>query len=73
MEPETNFFKINQQCLQNIVEIRDALSSIETKGESTMIMYRIRLSIMATLEQIQKDNSNEEPLQQSQQPQNKGG
>lgn len=66
MESETKFFKINQQCLQNIVDVRDALSSIETKGESTMIMYRIRLSIMATLEQIQKDNSPKESPPQKQ-------
>ena len=57
MENEIQFFKINQQCIKNLADIKEALEIIETKGESTMIMYRIRLTLMATLEQIQKDNS----------------
>jgi hypothetical protein len=51
-----NFLKINEQCLKNIKDVTDALSAIETKGDSTMIMYKIRLMLMSTLEQIQKDN-----------------
>ena len=58
---ENQFLKINNQCLQNLMEINGALSSIETKGDSTMIMYRIRLTLSATLEQMQKDNSESEP------------
>lgn len=57
---DNNFSKINQQCLQNLIDINNALSSIETKGESTMIMYKIRLALSATLEQIQKDNQPKE-------------
>jgi len=56
---ENQFLKINNQCLQNLMEINGALSSIETKGDSTMIMYKIRLTLSATLEQMQKDNQNE--------------
>ncbi len=56
----TDFFKINQQCLQNIMEATNALSQIETKGDSTMMMYKIRLLLSASLEQIQKDNEEEE-------------
>ena len=56
---ENQFLKINNQCLQNLMEINGALSSIETKGDSTMTMYKIRLTLSATLEQMQKDNQNE--------------
>jgi hypothetical protein len=59
---ENNFSKINQQCLQNLIEINGALSAIETKGDSTMIMYKIRLTLSATLEQMQKDNQQEQPI-----------
>jgi len=58
---EEQFLKINQQCLNNLIEINSALPSIETKGDSTMIMYKIRLFLSSTLEQIQKDNQ-EEPI-----------
>jgi hypothetical protein len=53
---ENNFIKMNQQCFQNLVESTNALSNIETKGESTMLIYKIRVTLIATLEQIQKDN-----------------
>jgi hypothetical protein len=56
MESEIQLFKINQQCIQNLADINVALGSVETKGESTMVMYRIRLTLASTLEQIQKDN-----------------
>jgi len=56
MESEIQFFKINQQCVQNLADINAALNSIETKGESTMVMYKIRLTLASTLEQIQNDN-----------------
>jgi hypothetical protein len=56
MESEIQFFKINQQCVQNLADINVALGSIETKGESTMVMYKIRLTLASTLEQIQNDN-----------------
>jgi hypothetical protein len=42
------------------MEINGALPSIETKGDSTIFMYKIRLMLIATLEQIQKDNQVEE-------------
>jgi hypothetical protein len=58
---ENNFSKINQQCLQNLIEINNALPLIETKGESTMLIYKIRLTLSATLEQMQKDNQ-EQPI-----------
>jgi hypothetical protein len=57
---ENNFSKINQQCLQNLIEINNALPLVETKGESTMLIYKIRLTLSATLEQMQKDNQAEE-------------
>lgn len=53
-------FSVNEQCLGNLYEINNALSSIETKGDSTMVMYKIRLTLAATLEQIQKDNPQQE-------------
>lgn len=56
MEEKIQFFKINQQCIKNLADIKEALEVVETKGESTMVMCRIRLTLMATLEQIQKDN-----------------
>lgn len=58
---DNQFLKINQQCLNNLVEINNALPIVETKGDSTMIMYKIRLTLSATLEQMQKDNQ-EEPI-----------
>jgi hypothetical protein len=59
MENSINYLKINEQCLRNIKDVSDALGAIETKGDSTMIMFRIRTTLMATLEQIQKDNTEE--------------
>lgn len=57
---DTEFLKINKQCLQNLMEINGALSAIETKGDSTMVMYKIRLTLSSTLEQMQKDNQVED-------------
>jgi hypothetical protein len=59
MESKIQFFKISKECIQNLADINVALNSIETKGESTMIMYKIRLMLSASLEQIQKDNQPE--------------
>ena len=56
---ENNFLKINKQCIQQLVNVNSALPSVETKGDSTMIMYKIRLIIDAVLQQIQKDNNSE--------------
>lgn len=53
-------FSVNEQCLANLYEINNALPSIETKGDSTLLIYKIRVMLNATLEQIQKDNSEEE-------------
>ena len=53
---ENEFFKINQQCLQNLMEINGALASVETKGDSMLILYKIRITLSAVLEQMQKDN-----------------
>jgi len=58
---DNQFSKINQQCLNNLIEINNALPLVETKGESTMLIYKIRLTLSATLEQMQKDNQ-EEPV-----------
>ncbi|GEM_PF-5208931 len=52
--------KINDQCLSHIQGMREALAIIETKGDSTMIMYKIRLTLDAVLEQIRKDNEKSE-------------
>jgi len=57
---DNQFLKINQQCFNNLIEINNALPIVETKGDSTMIMYKIRLTLSATLEQMQKDNQEEE-------------
>ncbi len=57
---DNQFLKINQQCFNNLIEINNALPVIETKGDSTMVMYKIRLTLSATLEQIQKDNQSQE-------------
>ena len=55
---ENIIYKINQQCLQNLIAIQnELLPAIETKGDSTMIMYKARLTLFSTLEQIQKDNA----------------
>ena len=51
--------KINEQCFRNINDVYAALGAIETKGDSTMIMFKIRTTLQATLEQIQKDNEEE--------------
>jgi hypothetical protein len=59
---DNNFLKINQQCLQNLIEINNVLPLVETKGESTMLIYKIRLTLSATLEQMQKDNQQEQPI-----------
>ena len=56
---DNKFLKINQQCFNNLIEINNALPIVETKGDSTMIMYKIRLTLSATLEQMQKDNQEE--------------
>jgi hypothetical protein len=61
-----NFFKINEQCLQNLGGVNDLLAQVETKGDSTLIIYKARLMLIATLEQLQKDNQNEN--QQEEQP-----
>ena len=60
---DNEFLKINKQCLQNLIEINNALPIIETKGESTMLIYKVRVTLMAVLEQMQKDNQpQEEPI-----------
>ena len=59
MENNINYLKINEQCFRNINDINAALGAIETKGDSTMIMFKIRTMLQATLEQIQKDNTPE--------------
>ncbi len=56
---EMDYLKINEQCFRNLNDINGALGAIETKGDSTMIMSRIRMTLIATLEQIQKDNTPE--------------
>ena len=53
---EEKNYKLNQQCLQNMLEINNGLALIETKGDSLMILYRIRLTLDAVLKQIQEDN-----------------
>lgn len=52
--------KINDQCLAHLKGIHDALTNIETKGDSTIIMYKIRLTLDAVLQQIDKDNQEAE-------------
>jgi len=53
---DNEFLKINKQCFQNIIDATNALTNIETKGESTMLIYKIRVTLLASLEQMQKDN-----------------
>ncbi len=54
---ENDFFKINKECIQHLVDISSGLSLIETKGDSTMVMFKIRNIMDAVLQQIQKDNN----------------
>jgi len=53
---ESKFYKINDISLQHLIEINGALASIETKGDSTLILYKIRTTLSAVLEQMQEDN-----------------
>ncbi len=57
---EKEFYKLNKIGLQHLIEINGALASIETKGDSTLILYKIRMTLSAVLEQMQKDNEAEE-------------
>lgn len=59
MNKNMKFYKINEQCLQNIIEANKGLELVETRGDSTMIMYKIRLLLSSSLEQMQKDNEEE--------------
>ena len=61
---ENNFFKINSTCLQQLTEINNGLTLVETKGDSTMVMFKIRLSLDAVLKQIEEDNQSEETKQE---------
>jgi len=58
-------FELNEQCLTNLYEINNALTSVETKGDSTILIYKIRIMLNATLEQIQKDNQQEESKEET--------
>ena len=53
---ENEFLKINKTCLQNILDINKTLASIETKGDSTMILSQLRILLASTLEQMKADN-----------------
>ena len=53
---EKEFLKINRTCLQNLLDIHQALASIETKGDSTLILSKVRVTFSSTLEQMKKDN-----------------
>jgi hypothetical protein len=55
---ENEFLKINKQCLSNLGNIKEALQSVETKGDSSVLIVKIRTVLEATLEQIQEDNNN---------------
>jgi len=61
---ENNFFKINSTCLQQLTEINNGLTLVETKGDSTMIMFKIRLTLDAVLKQIEEDNQSKEIKQE---------
>jgi hypothetical protein len=61
---EEELLKINKQCFQNLIDINNALSSVETKGDSTIVIYKIRVTLMAVLEQMQKDNQSKETQEQ---------
>jgi len=58
------FSKINKTCLQQLVEINNGLTLVETKGDSTMIMFKIRLTLDAVLKQIEEDNQSKEIKQE---------
>jgi len=59
-----NNFKINDACLQQLAEISNALLLVETKGDSTMVMFKIRVTLDAVLKQIQEDNQSGETRQE---------
>lgn len=54
------FYKINEQCLQNLQKIVGFLSEIEVKGKSVTYLYMAGLTLESTLEQIGKDNQEEQ-------------
>lgn len=54
------FYKINEECLQNLQKIAGALSEIEVKGRSVSYLYMAGLTLQSTLEQIGKDNQEEQ-------------
>ena len=58
------FSKINKTCLQQLVEINNGLTLVEIKGDSTMIMFKIRLTLDAVLKQIEEDNQSKEIKQE---------
>jgi len=54
------FYKINEQCLQNLQKIVGVLSEIEVKGKNVSYLYMAGLTLESTLEQIGKDNQEEQ-------------
>jgi hypothetical protein len=63
---DNSFLKITNQCFQNFLEINSALSLIETKGDSTIMIYKVRTLFSSLLEQIQKDNQDDNQTQEEQ-------
>ena len=53
------FYRINEICIQHLLGIYNDLSLIETKGESTMKMYKIRTTLEGVLFEMREDNKQE--------------
>ena len=54
------YFKINNICMELLVNLEDLLYDIEGKGANLVKIYRALLTIRAVLEQINEDNQEQE-------------
>lgn len=54
---KNDFLKMSEQCMENLLNIANALALIETRGGSTEIIYKVRSMFAETLRQIKEDNS----------------
>lgn len=70
---ENEILKINKQCFSNLIMIRDALPNVETKGDSSVILVKVRTLLETTLQQIQEDNKEKEGITISEEKEKKEG
>lgn len=55
------FYKINQQCLEQLQNVAKYLSEIEVKGKNVSYLYHAGLTLDAILQQVSKDNDEQKP------------